>query len=168
MVLFVQVMSILVNLFVPVHLCFKQFCPSNRKKKKNLYQSKPVCSRNISSSGSIHLSIVCQSRSNVGPSKPVCPSKLVRKPVCKPVCPSNVTPSKLIRPTNASLSKTALPSKVYSSKTVCPSSIYLSKPVCLSNICLSKPACAFTVFPSKPICPSKPVRPSYVYSSEPV
>ena len=87
----------------------------------NVYLSKPACPRNISSSRSILSSNVCQSRSNVSPSKPVCPIKLVWKPVCKPVCPSNVTPSKHVRPTNAILSKTARLSKVYSSKLVCSS-----------------------------------------------
>ena len=79
-------------------------------------------------------SIVCQSRSNVSASKPVCPNKPVRKPVWKPVCPSNVTPSKLVRPSNASLSKAACPSKVCSRKPVCPSNICSSTRVCLKLV----------------------------------
>ena len=174
MVVFVQVMYLLVNLFVPVNLCVLTVSVQvSLLFPKNSDLSKSVCPRKINSSRSIRSSNVCQSRSNISPSKPVHPSKPVRRPVCKPVCPSNVTPSKSVRPNNASLSKTACPSKVYSSKPVCPSNICPSKPVCLSNISLSKPACATSVFPSKlvhsiNVCPSKPVCASNVYSSKPV
>ena len=65
--------------------------PSKPIISKNFYVSKPVCPRNINSSRSFYSSNVCQSRSDVRPSKPVRLSKPVWKSVCKPVCPSNVT-----------------------------------------------------------------------------
>ena len=113
-------------------VCLNSVRPSKpiilTKKKFIFHLSKPVCPRNINSSRSIRSSNFFQSRSNVSPSKPV------RKPVWKPVCPSNATPSKPVCPSNDSLSKTACPSKVYSSKPVCPCNIYPSKNVCLSDI----------------------------------
>ena len=63
-----------VYLSKPIRLS-KPVCLSNVRLSKttlssNFYLSKPVCPRNISSSRSIHSSDVCQSRSNVIPSKP--------------------------------------------------------------------------------------------------
>ena len=120
--------------------------PSKRTVSSNFYPSKPVCPRNIRRS--ICSSDVCQSQTNVIPSKPV-------------------------HPGNAYLGKTAPPSKFYFSKPPSPSNICPNKPACLSNICLSKPGHATTIFPRKPVrpinaCPSKPVRPGNVYSSKPV
>ena len=140
-------------------VCLSNVCPCKSTISSNFYLSKPVCPRNISFSRSIRSSDVCQSRSNVIPSKPV--------------RPSDIYPSKPVQPGNTCLSKTADPRKFYSSKPLSPGSICPNKPVCLSNICLSKPARATIVFPSNPVrpinvCPSKPVRPSNVYSSKPV
>ena len=122
--------------------------PSKPIISNNFCLRKTVCPRSISFCRSIRSSDVCQSRSNVIPSKPA-------------------------RPSNACLTKTARPSKFYSSKPVCPSNICPNKPVSLSNTCLSKPARVTTVFPSKPVrpinvCPSKPARPNNVYYSKPV
>ena len=151
-------------------VCLSNVCSSKPTISSNFYLSKPVCPRNISFSRSIRSSDVCQSQSNVIPSKPVrssdvCPSETV--------CPSNVCPSKPVRVGNAYLGKTAPPSKFYFSKPLSPSHICPNKPVCLSNICLSKPTRATTFFPCKPvrpinICPSRPVCPGNVYSSKPV
>ena len=137
------------------------------------YLTKPVCPRNINSSRSIRLNNVCHSKSNVSPSKSVCPSKTTPKPFCKPVWLSKVTPSKPIRSSSTSLSKSTCLSKVYSRTLVCPVNICQSKSACLSNISLSKPTCGTTVLPSKAVhpinvCPSKPVCSSNVNFSKPV
>ena len=100
-------------------MCLNSVRPSKPIISKNFYLSKPVCPRNINSSRCIRSSNVCQLRNNIRPSKPV------RKPVWKPVCPSNVTPSKSVRPSNTILSKTVCPSKVYSSKPVCPRNVFV-------------------------------------------
>ena len=151
-------------------VCLSNVRPSKPTISSNFYLSKPVCPRNISFSRPIRSSDICQSRSNVIPSKPirscdVCPSETVR--------PIDVCPSKPVRPGNAYLGKTAPPSKFYFSKPLSPSNICPKKPVCLSNICLSKPAHATTNFPRKPVrlinfCPSKPIHPGNIYSSKPV
>ena len=151
-------------------MCFSNVRPSKPTIFSSFYLRKPVCPRNISFSRSIRSNDVCQSRSNVIPSKPVrssdvCPSETVH--------PSNVCPSKPVRVSNAHLGNTATPSKFYFSKPLSPSNICPNKPVCLSNICLSKPARATTIFPRKPVrqikvFPSKLVRPGNVYSSKSV
>ena len=50
-------------------VCLSNVCPSKPTISSNFYLSKPVCPRNISYSRSIRSSDVCQSRSNVIPSK---------------------------------------------------------------------------------------------------
>ena len=75
-------------------MCLNSVRPSEPIVSKNFYLSNPVCPRSNNFSRSIDSSIVCQSQSNVSPSKAVFRSKPVCKLVCKPVCPSNVTPSK--------------------------------------------------------------------------
>ena len=115
-------MSIQVNLFVPVNLY--------------VYPRKPAYPRNISSSRFICSSDVCQSRSNVSPSKPVRPSCAYPS---KPGRLSNVNPIKPVLPSNTCLSKNVRPSKVYSSKSVCNSDICPNKSVCWTSFtCLRK------------------------------
>ena len=94
-------------------VCFSNVRPSKPTIFSSFYLRKPVCPRNISFSRSIRSNDVCQSRSNVIPSKPVrssdvCPSETVH--------PSNVCPSKPVRVSNAHLGNTATPSKFYFSK----------------------------------------------------
>ena len=79
-------------------VCLSKVHQSKPTISSNFYLSKLVCPRNVSFSRSIRSSDVCQSRSNVIPSKP-------------------------IRPGNACLGKAARPSKFYPSKPYSPSNI---------------------------------------------
>ena len=99
-------------------MCLSSVRPGKPLISKNFYLKKPVCPRNINSSTCIRSSNACQVQGNFNPSKSVLPNKPVRKPVCKPVFPNNVTPSKPVRPSNTILSKTACTSKVYSNKLI--------------------------------------------------
>ena len=111
---------------------------------------------------------------------PVCFNKSIFKVVStsslrlsKPICDSNVPPSK---PVSASSFRTGKPisnRNVRPSKTVSASSVSPGKPICASNVSLSEHVSTIIFHPSKPIIgsnvrSSKPVSNSSVCSSKPI
>ena len=91
----------------------------------------------------------------------------------KPICDSNVPPSKPVSASSFRASKPISNRNVRPSKTVSASSVSPGKPICGSNVSLSEHVSTIIFHPSKPIIgsnvrSSKPVSDSSVCSSKPI